>query len=163
MRKVLVTALFVALVGLALATYSVGLAQTHGSNTHSSGSGGHSGGSGGHDAAATTDANVALAQKAVALLDKCSACHGHGWMQEGRPKVLWGQDVPRLIQEKWVVPGKPEESKTYQKIRDGKHPGNASLRPSAEDIKAFAKWITDGCLDPVNHATSQPASAPAHV
>jgi hypothetical protein len=95
------------------------------------------------------------------MLDKCSACHNHGFEQTGQPKVLWGQDVPRLIKAKLVVPGKPDESKLYNQIKAGKHPGNAAARPGADDIKGFAQWITNGCLDPVTHAASQPASAPA--
>jgi hypothetical protein len=110
------------------------------------------------------DANMALALKAVAMLDKCSACHSHGWYEkpgmQGK-KTLWGQDVPRLIKEKLVTPGKPDTSKLYTMIKPGMHPGNAAARPTADDIKAFGQWITDGCLDPVVHAASQPASAPA--
>jgi hypothetical protein len=144
MRNYLAAGLIVAFVALLVASYPVAQGQTAGT-------------------AAPVDPNVGMAKKVVAMLDNCCACHKHGWEAAGKPKVTWGQDVPRLLKEKWVVAGKPEESRTYQKIRDGKHPGSAAARPSADDIKGFAQWITNGCLDPVTHATSQPASAPAHA
>jgi hypothetical protein len=115
--------------------------------------------------AAPADANVAVALKAVALLDKCSACHAHGWYEQpgmkGK-KTLWGQDVPRLIKEKLVVPGKPDDSRLYAMAKGGHHPENATARPTADDVKVFGQWIAAGCLNPAaGKAASQPASGAA--
>ena len=114
-----------------------------------------------HDSVAQSrpsgDANVALAAKATALLDKCSACHNHGWEQSGKPKVTWGRDVPRLIKDGLVVPGKPDESRLYRKVRGGNHPKRNWA--TAEDFKAFADWISQGCPAPAAHSASQPATS----
>jgi cytochrome c5 len=101
---------------------------------------------------------------ATRILDaKCVTCHNHGWDNgPGKPKTAWGDDVPRLIKEGLVVPGKPDESKIYKviSVRAG-HPGKGNkLTPTAAEVAAIHDWIAGGAADPKAPA-SRPASQPS--
>ena len=110
--------------------------------------------------------DLALARQATALLDtKCFGCHNHGWRVEGsKPmKMLsWGQDVPRMVKDRLIVPGKPDESRLNKYVALLTHPGSVpSKRPTAEEARMFADWIAKGAADPKSGTPpSHPASPP---
>ena len=109
-------------------------------------------------------ASSAQAVAATKILDaKCIQCHKHGWDNgPGKPRTGWGDDVPRLIKEGLVVPGKPDESKIYTVIAvKAGHPGKGSnLTPTAAEVAVIHDWIAGGATDPKASA-SRPASQPS--
>lgn len=103
---------------------------------------------------------AANARKAVAVLDRCCQCHRHGWQEEGKPKVTWGKNIARLIEEKQVVPGKPDESRLLTIAHDSEHPKyDATPEAMADDVKTLEQWISQGCLDPSAKSSASKASS----
>ncbi len=86
-----------------------------------------------------------LAKKAKAILKThCYSCHGEA-SENGFDVVLVQH---RLIENKMVIPGKPEDSELYTKMRDGKMPlAKVKLRPTAAEIDVIKKWIEAGAPD----------------
>jgi hypothetical protein len=104
-------------------------------------------------------AKADVARQATALLDtKCFGCHNHGWHAEGSGPMnrsSWGQDVPRMVKEGLIVPGKPDESKLNKIVGSLTHPKSVpAKRPTAEEAKVFAEWIAKGTADPKAAAVS---------
>src|SRR5260370_10116646 len=99
------------------------------------------------------DPDPKLAQEGYTFLKKyCYACHG---VEVKKPplKVL---DRELLITHKrkkapsqYLVPGKPEESYLWQRVRDGEIPPRAATnRPTDEEKKTLKAWIAAGAPFP---------------
>ncbi len=89
------------------------------------------------------------AAKARAVLEAtCFRCHGKNGSHDGRIDFML--DAGKLIASKKVVPGKPEESKLFVRMKaeesdpDTMPPEGEKPRPSKTDIAAVEKWIADG-------------------
>src|SRR6266700_281734 len=76
---------------------------------------------------------AALAQKAQAVLKaNCYRCHGQDGVFEGGMNFIL--DTTKLISRKKVVPGKPEESRLFQRVLKGTMPPpDQQPRPSDAD------------------------------
>lgn len=107
---------------------------------------------------------MANARKAMGVLDRCCVCHRHGWQEQGKPKVTWSRNIARLIEEKQVAPGNPDQSPLFTIVRDGKHPKYATPELTADDVKTLDQWISQGCIDPkAKPAATKAAGAPNGV
>lgn len=102
---------------------------------------------------------MANARKAMGVLDRCCKCHRHGWQEEGKPKVTWSMNIARLIAEKQVVPGDPDQSPLFTILRDGKHGKYDPAEKMAEDVKTLDQWISQGCIDPKAKPAAKAAGA----
>jgi serine/threonine protein kinase/formylglycine-generating enzyme required for sulfatase activity len=88
-----------------------------------------------------------LAAHARSVLENnCYRCHGKdGAVESGLNYVL---DPPQLVARRLIVPGKPETSRLFQRVKKGEMPpAGAQPRPSAEDIAALEKWVRAGAPD----------------
>lgn len=74
--------------------------------------------------------------------NKCSECHGS---QVAEPEGEFGYilDLPRLIQERQVIPGEPDNSRLYRMLARGKMPPrDAKNGPAApEEVDLVRRWI----------------------
>ncbi len=74
--------------------------------------------------------------------DKCAECHGS---QLEKPKGDLGfiLDLPRLIEEKMVRPGKPDDSDVYIQLKKGKMPPEKARGgpASPEQVELVREWI----------------------
>ena len=67
------------------------------------------------------------------LTDNCHRCHGQNGSLEGGMNYIL--DLPRLIQKKLIVSGKPDESPLLKRIAKGEMPpGGEEPRPKETDI-----------------------------
>ena len=90
-----------------------------------------------------------LAKKAVAVFQKnCAQCHGPNSKGEGGLKDIL--DVKKLIEaagKDYIIPGNPDKSYIFQRIKDGEMPPDEKVvtsRPSDEDVALLKEWITAG-------------------
>jgi mono/diheme cytochrome c family protein len=85
-----------------------------------------------------------LPTRAQAVLKAhCFRCHG----QDGTAKGGFGYvlDRDRLVARAKVVPGKPDDSELFQRLRDGEMPpAKQAPRPGPEDIGLLRRWIEAG-------------------
>src|SRR5688500_3187591 len=106
-------------------------------------------GGGGGDAAAAAGAPSVVYERDVRPIFKahCFHCHGEDGTKEG------GLDLRlrRLVVEAGgksgpaVVPGKPDDSRLFQLVRDGKMPrGDDEKRLSEADVLTIRRWIEGG-------------------
>jgi mono/diheme cytochrome c family protein len=89
-------------------------------------------------------ADDTLAARARAVLEAhCSRCHGpDGPAKGGFGYVL---DRDRLVARARVVPGKPDESELFQRVRDGEMPpAKQKPRPGPDDVDLLRRWIEAG-------------------
>ena len=90
-------------------------------------------------------ADVPLAKRAHAILtEKCSRCHGEAKQESGldlrsRETILKGGESGPAI-----VPGKPNDSRIFQRVRDGEMPPKKSDRLSTREINTLREWIAAG-------------------
>lgn len=93
---------------------------------------------------AAAGADIDLARKADEVLKShCFRCHG----QEGSAKGGFNfiLDRHKLVNRQQLVPGKPADSKIYQRTLKGEMPPeNVKVRPSAADIALLRQWIEAG-------------------
>jgi WD40 repeat protein/mono/diheme cytochrome c family protein len=96
----------------------------------------------------------ALAQKAQAVLKaNCYRCHGQDGVFEGGMNFIL--DSAKLVSRKKIVPGKPEESRLFQRVLKGTMPpADQQPRPSDADKEILKQWIAAGA------PTAIPADAP---
>lgn len=85
-----------------------------------------------------------LAEQARAILEKnCYRCHGQDGSNEGRMNFILNRQA--LVEKKKVVPGDPEQSRLYRKVKAGAMPPDEEQpRPSASDIDVLRQWIAAG-------------------
>jgi mono/diheme cytochrome c family protein len=89
--------------------------------------------------------DMALANRAQALLKaKCVRCHGEKKQESGldlrsRETILKGGDSGPAL-----VPGKPDESRLYKRVRDGEMPPKKVDRLSPREIATVRQWIAAG-------------------
>lgn len=115
---------------------------------------------------APTKAQLELARKATAILDR--RCDGgcHRVLVARGKTTSWGQSVPYLIQTHRVVPGDPDKSRLYS------YTGMAGTHKiPADERKTVHDWIEQGAIDPkapptpaskpTTNPTSKPTSEPA--
>src|SRR5260370_15375415 len=77
-------------------------------------------------------AEDALAGRAQAVLKThCARCHGPDGVTKGGFGYVLDRD--RLVARAKVVPGQPDESELYQRVRDGEMPPAKQPRPTAND------------------------------
>lgn len=85
-----------------------------------------------------------LARKAEGVLKShCFRCHG----QEGSAKGGFNfiLDRNKLVNRQQLVPGKPADSKVYQRTLKGEMPPESvKVRPGAADIALLKQWIESG-------------------
>ena len=82
------------------------------------------------------------------LRTHCFQCHGE------EPEVQGNLDL-RLVRFMHrggdsgaaIVPGKPEDSPLYQRLRDGEMPPDESKRISQEELRVIHDWIVAGAGD----------------
>jgi mono/diheme cytochrome c family protein len=89
-------------------------------------------------------ADDSLPGRARAVLTAhCFRCHG----QDGTAKGGFGYvlDRDRLVSRAKVVPGKPDESELFQRLRDGEMPpAKQQPRPGPDDLALLRRWIEAG-------------------
>jgi mono/diheme cytochrome c family protein len=92
--------------------------------------------------ARAADDSLAAGAQAV-LAGHCSRCHGRdGTAKGGFGYVL---DRDRLVSRAKVIPGKPEESELFQRVRDGEMPpAKQTPRPGKDDLDLLRRWIAAG-------------------
>lgn len=95
-----------------------------------------------------------LAQRAESLFKlACYRCHGMEGAAEGGFSFV--MEPQRLIATKRVIPGKPDESKVYKKIKKGDMPPeDEKPRLTDGDVDVIRQWIEAGAPD------FHPAAAP---
>lgn len=98
-------------------------------------------------------ADDGLAKKAAALLQvHCQRCHGQEGSAKGGLNFILERD--KLVARAKIVPGKPGESKVYQRMLDGEMPpASVKRRPSANDVALLRQWIEAGA--PAVHPPSR--------
>src|SRR5262249_6404177 len=87
---------------------------------------------------------TALAAKAQAVLKaNCYRCHGQDGVFEGGMNFIL--DAAKLVSRKKIVPGKPEESRVFQRVLKGTMPpADQQPRPSDADKEVLKQWIAAG-------------------
>lgn len=84
-----------------------------------------------------------LAQSAFAVFKQyCIECHG----EDGKEKHTFLLEYKAMIEERKLVPGKPDESLVYQVIVSGKMPQDSEKLPDP-DIATIKEWILAGAPD----------------
>src|SRR5262249_47048080 len=77
------------------------------------------------------------------LRANCSRCHG----EDGTAKGGFGYvlDRDRLVSRAKIVPGKPDDSELFQRLRDGEMPpAKQKPRPGPDDVALIRRWIEAG-------------------
>ncbi len=107
----------------------------------------------GHTAKAAEPDKKELAKK-VEMILKANCYHCHGQLDSVSGGFNYVLNPARLIESKKVVPGKPEESKLFEKMLDGVMPPATDAngkpvkqRPSRKDISLIEEWIEAGAAD----------------
>jgi mono/diheme cytochrome c family protein len=90
-------------------------------------------------------AEETLAGRAQAVLQThCYRCHGKDAPAKGGFGYVLDRD--RLVSRARIVPGKPEDSELFQRVRDGEMPPAKQPRPSPENVAVLRRWIEAGAL-----------------
>lgn len=80
----------------------------------------------------------------------CGRCHGEGSSQGSAKFSII--DPEGLVKEKYVVPGKPDDSFMWQRIDGNEMPPDNQPQPTAEDKAILKAWITLGAKKPARPA-----------
>lgn len=92
---------------------------------------------------------ASLAQKAQEILTaNCYRCHGKDGEFEGGLNYV--TELATLVARNQVVPGKPEESKLFQRViakRRPMPPKDEAPRPREDEIAVLKQWIEAGAPD----------------
>lgn len=96
------------------------------------------------------------------LASKCAECHG-SHLAEPEDDFGYILDIPRMIEEKQIIPGKPEESRLYRLMVRGKMPPeDARSGPvSPEDVELIRRWIAGEPEPAAGQAAGASAASPA--
>ncbi|HUH02000.1 MAG TPA: c-type cytochrome domain-containing protein [Kofleriaceae bacterium] len=112
-------------------------------------------------------AGDARADGAQVLARHCAGCHGGpaAGSDAGRGGFDAVTNVARMIELALLVPGDPEASEVYQRVRDGEMPPAAvTARPSPAELEVLRAWIAAGAptpgveLSPPSHAEIEAAA-----
>src|SRR5579864_3831230 len=96
--------------------------------------------------------NAKLASQAHEILKAhCYRCHGQDGVFEGGMNYIL--DPAKLAGHKKIIPGKPDESRLFQRVSKGSMPPpDQTDRPSAADKEILKKWIAAGAPSMVSAA-----------
>jgi WD40 repeat protein len=85
-----------------------------------------------------------LAGRAMTILKaNCARCHGPEGAAKGGFSEILNRDL--LVARQRIVPGKPDESKLYQRVWKGEMPPpNQKTRPSSTEVAILKHWIEAG-------------------
>lgn len=95
------------------------------------------------------DAGAATGEGAAVLERYCTGCHGGPAAGATAQRGGFGAvtNVARMIELGLIVPGDPDASEVYRRVRDGEMPpANATSRPSPAELDALRAWIAAGAL-----------------
>lgn len=76
----------------------------------------------------------------------CGRCHGEGSYQGSAKLSII--DPEALVNEKYIVPGRPDESFLWRRILDGEMPPDNQPQPSASERLLLKAWIAAGGRKP---------------
>ncbi len=107
-------------------------------------------------ATTTTASRFAVIQKNI-IEPKCLACHSANNPADGINLSTYAD----VMNSKTVIPGKPQESKLFTSVANGRMPRGRAALPT-DEIQLIQKWITDGAHE-VENEVGNPVPAPEAV